>query len=545
MFPKKVMVSPLPLKASMADRFRNFISRLEESRIGFELWIAAALSIIFMRDSLECLVTAGSFPIADLFHLFHVPIFFSSLLLTVILLLHFFSGEEITKVSKVSLIFFAIILLPVLMDFFISLAVKREVVYQYIEEDAGKNFIQFLNPFLRLSQVPFSLRIEVAGITLLSFIYIHLKKSKIFLSLIGAFFVFVSCVLYGAIPAVLTGLISSFFRFLIFLSKFIYLNIPPKLTGIVDERVVVITQLLFTSVLIAIWYSRYDGEKFRALWRNLRWARVFHYILLVMMGVALYFYDVRETDIFLVIKILGITLAMFFACQFCAVANDIFDTDCDRLSNKDRPLIAGTLEKYEYLRVGFVYLALALCFAVWVSDRCFMVILVFMALYFIYSAPPFRLKRFYPLNPLIIGIEAVLAFLLGQVSLAPTEFLVSFYPSILGLLFAIFFLSSHIKDLKDMEGDKSCQILTLPVMLGVDRGRLVTGGFVLLSYLLAPFLFYSVFTHWFIFVLALVFGTANFVYIRRRDAQERFIFGTYLVFGMTLLSFLIQAVFFS
>lgn len=526
-------------------RFKNFISRLEAIDIGFGLWMASALGIILIRDCLESLVSLGSFPIPVLFHLLHVPIFFISLLLAIILVLHFFSRVEIIKVSRVGLMFFSIILLPVLLDFFISLAVKRDVVYQYIMEEPGKNSLLFFNPFVKLSQITFSLRVEIACITLLSFIYIRLKRSRFWVSLLGAFCVFVLCLFYGSIPAVLTELTVFFFRFLLFLSKFIYLNMPPKLMGVVDERVIVIIQLLLTLFLVIIWFWRYDARKCQALWRNFRWMRVSHYILLVMMGAVLYFYDVRETDLFILVKIMGMILAMFFACQFCAVTNDIFDKEGDRISNRDRPLVAGALSEGEYLKVGFVYLALALCFAVWVSGACFMILLSFIALYFIYSAPPFRLKRFYPLNPVIIGIEAVLAFLLGQMSLAPQERQMPFYPPTLGLLFAIFLLSSHIKDLKDIEGDRSAKVLTLPVLLGENRARRASAAFVFLSYLLAPFLFSFVFYHAFIFALAFFFGMANFFYISKQDSQEKFIFATYLIFGLILLLFLIKAVFFS
>ncbi|KPK97596.1 MAG: hypothetical protein AMJ95_08190 [Omnitrophica WOR_2 bacterium SM23_72] len=526
-------------------RFKNFISRLEAINIGFGLWIASVLGIILLRDCLESLVSLGAFPIPDLFHLLHVPIFFISLFLAIILLLHFFSGVEIIKVSRVGLMFFSIILMPVLLDFFISLAVKREVVYQYIMEDAGKNFLLFLNPFVRLSQITFSLRVEIACISLLSFIYIRLKRNRFWISLGGAFCVFALCVFYGSIPAVLTKLTASFFRFLIFLSKFIYLDLPPKLTAVVDESVVVIIQLSLTLLLVMIWFWRYDARKFQALWRNFRWMRVSHYILLVMMGVVLYFYDVRDENLFILVRIIGMCLAMFFACQFCAVTNDIFDKEADRISNRDRPLVAGALPEAEYLKVGFVYLALALCFAVWVSGTCLMILLSFIALYFIYSAPPFRLKRFYPLNPVIIGIEAVLAFLLGQMSLTPQGYQMPFYRSTLGLLFAIFLLSSHIKDLKDIEGDRAAKVLTLPVLLGKDRARRVSAAFVFLSYLLAPFLFSFIFYHTFIFVLAFLFAMANFFYIRKQDSQEKPIFATYLIFGVTLLLFLIKAVFFS
>ncbi len=527
------------------EKFRDFIKRSEESPIGPSLWIATALAIIFARDSIESIVSVGSFPEADLFHLFHVPVFFLSLLLAIILLLHFFSKEKIDKVSRVSLLFFTIILFPALLDFFISQVVKREVTYQYIEQGLAQNLLQFLNPFVKLSQVPFSLRLEVAFISLLSFVYIFLKRRSVSLSVLGALSVFLLCVFYGSIPAVLSGIILALFRFLLFLTKFFQIPASGKLTAVVDENVVVILQLLFGLALFAVWFARFDPKKLKVLYRDLRLTRILHYILLSLMGGALYFYDAHDTDIFFLVRGAGMVFALFFVCQFCAVLNDIFDIEGDRISNKERPLVAGVFEKKEYLKIGFVYLTIGLLFALWVSLTCLMMTLLFVAVYFLYSAPPLRLKRFYPVNPVIIGLQALLVFLLGQASFGPAGYQPPFYASTDALIFVIFALSSHVKDLKDAQGDMACRVLTLPVMLGQKRARFLTAGFVFLSYLLAPFLFSFLFFSPLILLLGILFGAANFFYIIRKNSKETFVFAAYLVFGGILLVLLIKNISFS
>ncbi|MFH0826952.1 MAG: UbiA family prenyltransferase [Candidatus Omnitrophota bacterium] len=530
----------------MLDKIKHFIKSCEELPMSLGLWLATALSIIYLRDSLECIVSVGVFPVADLFHLLHVPIFFISLLLAIILILHFFSKEEITKVSKISLIFFTVILLPVTIDFIISRFVKREIVYQYIMENMGIDFIHFFNPFFRIPEIPYSLRIEIAIVTLWSFLYIFLKRNKIFLSLLGAFIVFCLCFFHIAIPNFLINGFIFLMKNLIFLFRSFFLQLlGGSLKGMVDERIVVTTELLFTLFLLIVWYWRYDANKSRALFRNLRITRLLHYSALVLMGTVLFFYDTPERDLFVLIKIGGMLCALFFAFQFSVIINDIFDVGCDSLSNKDRPLITGVFRKEDYLKVGWVYLALALLFAIWVSDFCFIITVVFLALYFIYSAPPLQLKRFYPVNVIIIGLQALLAFLLGQVSLAPDQAPLPFYPSVSWLIFIIFVLGSHIKDLKDSEGDRSCNVMTLLTMLGEKKARHVTAGLVLLSYLLTPFIFSPLFSNTFIFLFALLFGVANYFYIRRKDSQENVIFGTYLIYGAILFFFLVKSVFFS
>src|SRR4030042_2527503 len=93
------------------SKLKELISDAEETNIGWGLCISLALGIIFIRDSLESIVAVGAFPLADSFHLFHVPVFYFSLLLSIILLLHFFTKTQIQKVSRICLIFFPIIVL--------------------------------------------------------------------------------------------------------------------------------------------------------------------------------------------------------------------------------------------------------------------------------------------------------------------------------------------------------------------------------------------------------------------------------------------------
>ncbi len=519
------------------DRIKSFVRRCEENNIGFGLWICTALFIIFIRDSVESLVSTGFFPAVSSFHLLHVPIFFISLLLAIILVLHFFSGTEIVKVSRIGLTFFAVIILPVVIDFLLCLVLKREIVYEYITENVGKSFINFFNPFFKIPEVPFSLRIEITIITALSFIYVFFKRNKILLSLLGTFLIFVLCFFYIAIPGILSGAVLGFFRLLISLSQVINLRLGAGLMATVEEKNVVIIQLLFTLILAFAWFWRYDIKKWRALLKNFRYTRSFHYMLMVIMGLVLCLSGGQKTDMFVLIEMLGMLCAIFFAFQFSVVVNDIFDIDCDRISNKTRPLITGILDKSEYLKIGIVYLAFALLFAFWVSSTCFMITLLFIAVYFIYSIPVFRLKRFFPISSLIIGIQALLAFLLGQLSLERYAGQHFDYPSMQWLVFIVFALSSNVKDLKDIEGDRHCKVYSLPVIFGELKARKIIATLVLSSYLITSLFLYPMFRSSIIAVLALLFGLINYFYIKTKNAREKVIFYIYFVYAFIVLLF--------
>jgi 4-hydroxybenzoate polyprenyltransferase len=164
-----------------------------------------------------------------------------------------------------------------------------------------------------------------------------------------------------------------------------------------------------------------------------------------------------------------------------------------------------------------------------------MFILLFIAFYFLYSVPPLRLKRFFPVSTVIIGIEALLAFLAGEFAFAKIGVPTQLPQPLLWLIFLVFLLSSNIKDLKDFAGDKQTGVFTLPVLVGETRGRRLIAFLVFTSYCFVPILLPLVFEQLHILVVSLVFALASFIYISRKNAQEDAIFFTYFIYVFFLL----------
>lgn len=534
----------------MLKKFITLIKRYENNAVSFGLWISTALCLIFLRDTLETVVADHSFPFVHPFHLVHVPVFFLSLLLAIIVVLHFFSGTEILKVSRLSLIMFVIILFPPVMDLIVSAFNPRDISYGYIQDNLGRNFIHFFDPFFKIPTVPPSLRIEIAILTVVSFGYIFLKRKRVLLALPGAFCVFGVCFFYGALPAIFANL---YLFFASVVGRFIqFLNVifpGAKATGpyairhegTLEDPSLLVIELFMTLIFTLIWFWRYDKIKLTALLKNFRFSRVFHYLLMAIFGLGFYFYNTTVTDLFIFLKIIGILLAIFFAFQFAVVINDIFDVVCDRRTNKDRPLVTGTIEKNEYLTVGSVYLVFALLFAFFVGDYCFAITLLFVVISVLYSAPPLRLKRLFPFSSIVIGLESLIAFLLGQFSLDERGILLFRNMPLWILVFLAFSLGSNVKDLKDIEGDRESGVSTLPVFFGEVLGRKIIAVFLFLSYLAVPFFLVRIFIiprFMGLVISSLLFGLVNLFYIVRRDADEKPVFLMYFLYIFLLLFFL-------
>ncbi|MFH1398261.1 MAG: UbiA family prenyltransferase [Candidatus Omnitrophota bacterium] len=517
--------------------FRRFIWACEESNVSFGLWLGAALSIIFVRDNLESLVIRHSFSSINSFHLLHVPVFFITLLLSIIILLCFITKEDIVKISKVSLIFFAVIIFPAAVDYLISILTKTSLSYGYVQTNISQAFINFFNPFFNIPEITYGLRLEVFIVSIFSFSYVFLKRNNLPLSLLAGFLVFFLCFGYGSLPGII---VSGFIKFVTFLFYIFHsITAGKTISAVIDERVVVILELIFCVFVILTWFWLYNSRKCLALIKNFRYARVLHYFIMAMIGLVLYFAEIKETNVLAVVRVIALFFGLFFACQFSAVLNDIIDIDCDRLSNNSRPLITGALTKEEYSKVGVVYLALSLLFSFWVSDTCFMINLFFIVIYFLYSALPFKLKRNFISGSLILGLQALLAVLLGQFSFKGPGAAVSFSPQIAWLVFLVFCLSSNIKDLKDSEGDRHSDVYSLPVIFGEKKSRKIIGFFVFISYVLVPVFLNKFFYDFRIAVLSFLFGLINYQYIKKQDSQERLVFIMYFVYVLIVFLFLL------
>lgn len=509
-------------------KIKEFIRTIEEGKVGFGLWIVTALAIILIRDFIESLVSTRSFPSINAFHFLHVPVFFLTALLSIILILHFFTKENILKISKICLVFLAIIILPVIFDLAAVFITKTNISYGYIDTNVLQTVVNFFNPFYKIPEVPYSLRIEILMVCILSLSYIYIKTKKILLSILGGVLVFLACALYGALPGLLVngfiGIVSLLFRaFHPFFSG-------KMVTGTMDESVIVIVELIVACLAAALWFWRYDPGKFKVVIKDFRINRYLCCFMLLATGILLYLSGVKEIDGFIAVRILAMFFALFFAVRSSSVINDLFDKDCDKVSNKARALVTGIISETEYLKVGFVYLTFSLLFSVWVSENCFMLNLLFTGIYFLYSVPPFRLKRFFLLSSLVTGIQALLILLMGQLSLAKGGTTILFYPPLLWLVFLIFFLGSNIKDLKDIEGDRLCGVYSLPVIFGEKGARKIIAFLVFLSYLLVPLFLLDIFYDVKLTALSVAFACFSYFYIRKPHSAEKVIFLLYFLY---------------
>lgn len=214
--------------------------------------------------------------------------------------------------------------------------------------------------------------------------------------------------------------------------------------------------------------------------------------------------------------------------------NDEEDIEIDRVSNgesKTRPLVRDVFSLKEWSALKYLFLFISLNFALLCGFYQLVFVLMFVAVYHIYSCPPLRLKRFMGISSLLIAINALVVVLMGFFIASGTEKFSDFPAKyFLGILLIIF-LVENIKNIKDTEGDKQAGIKTLPVALGEKNGKLVIGSLAFLAAILVPVLFFMSASSFF---TSVAFGMALFLLINRKKFEEKYIFISYFIFAIVI-----------
>lgn len=165
----------------------------------------------------------------------------------------------------------------------------------------------------------------------------------------------------------------------------------------------------------------------------------------------------------------GVVLAGPLVCGTSQAVNDWFDRHVDAINEPDRPIPSGRVPGTWGLRIAIGWTLLSLAVAALLGIWVFGAALVGLALAWMYSAPPFRLKQNGWWGNAAVGVSYEgLAWFTGAAVMAgalPDGRII--------LLAALYSLGAHgimtLNDFKSVEGDLRMGLKSLPAMLGIDR----------------------------------------------------------------------------
>ncbi|MBI5528388.1 MAG: UbiA family prenyltransferase, partial [Deltaproteobacteria bacterium] len=165
------------------------------------------------------------------------------------------------------------------------------------------------------------------------------------------------------------------------------------------------------------------------------------------------------------------------------VLNQVYDVEIDRINKPGRVLPSGRLSPRAALAIAAALYAVSLSAACTINFQCFVLFVAGAVSTVLYSAPPFRLKRFVWVSNLTIAIPRGVLLKVAGWSVAKSVWSPEAW--FIGLVFGLFlFGATSSKDFADMEGDRAGGIDTVPLRYGQHTAVKLMYPFFTLPFLL-------------------------------------------------------------
>jgi 4-hydroxybenzoate polyprenyltransferase len=259
---------------------------------------------------------------------------------------------------------------------------------------------------------------------------------------------------------------------------------------------------------------------------NLRWERVLHYLGLLALGVYM-----SASRLPPVAVLMAAALAVCLAWGSAVANNDLVDVDIDRWSNPGRPLVVGSWNSRSFSLLALAQGALALAGAYCVNGTFAVCILIFLAVAFIYSTPPLRLKKYLGLSTGLIAFASLIVALAGFICSGERSFTQFPAPVAWYCLIALT-CGVNFKDIKDYEGDRRAGMQTMVTVFGLRRGKWIIAVLVSAGFLSAPWIFGRAD----LWLPSVVFSAVAAFLITRNRFREKLLFMLYYGYFLVLIA---------
>lgn len=517
-------------------------------------WLGGISAIIFGRFFLEAFSspTNGPLFVSDFSTMMHYYIFFVAVALIFVIFVQVFLEKFKKTTFQFVAVFFVSIFIAPLIDFVVSMGAGFKLAYVF-ETPIGilKSFFTYFgNTFSQ--GITIGIKIEVFLILLSIGLISYLSEKNIIKSLLSVLALYFIIFFVLSFPSFvsLVGQMGNYkyspnlyIQKSIIESSTILNNVPHYLEYSSDITVLdiafnfMMAKMFFVIAVLSALFLFYKNqkEKFLAVMKNSRGERVAHYIFMILLGVIIAFSIFPKIYLswFDIFSILILFLTFYFSWMFAVFVNDEEDVLIDEVTNQERPLVQKTLTSFDSKQVSRIFLILSLIGGYLSGFGPFFFLLCFTALYYMYSANPTRFKIVPFFSSFLIGLCCLSAVLAGFYLVSPIKEIGVFPTKIAVGVVLIFFLSSNIRDMKDIEGDKKAGIQTVPVLFGDVWGPRVVAILSSLAFLLVPF-----FVNNYVLIFpSLIFGYLNYTYVIAKPYVEKPIFKNY--FSFVLISIIL------
>lgn len=518
-----------------------------EMRISPLTWLAGIAGILFTRFFLEALSNPSSsgFFAVDLPTLTHYSLFFISVALFIQIFLRMFLPQLREHIPKIAVISLSGIFIAPVVDLLVNGKGASPMVYVLnspIEVLKSAFYLFSANPTFGTT---IGLQVEITIILLTIFVAIYFLSKNFGKAILGTLFFYAVLFTLCSMPSVIAFFgnnaegpadVISFLQNSIESSTTLKNHIPSGFDfsskiKMLDTGFNFMVARVFFFLVVAfayIWFWQTHKKLTSAIIRNSRPERVGNYIFIIILGIllALQMFPSLNLNWNDYLAILSLFASLYFSAMFAVCINDIEDVEIDKLTNTERPLVQQEATPKQLRTVSYLFLLASIISGYLAGNLPLFFILVFTALYYIYSAPPTRFKLIPFFSSFIIGLCFVTSFMAGFYIISPLKVVVAFPTGLAFGIFLFFFLYSHVRDVKDIGGDRENKIPTVPVIFGKVWGKRVTGVISASAFLVIPLLS-KITILWLPAIVATFF---TYYFINRNPYSEKLVFLVYFLF---------------
>ncbi|MDD5464643.1 MAG: UbiA family prenyltransferase [Candidatus Moranbacteria bacterium] len=379
---------------------------------------------------------------------------------------------------------------------------------------------------------------------------IFVKTKKLWKTLLGAFATYSIMFVLGTLPSWL-AIVFYFFAGSKNISQVNEIDVAQlfgtskPIFGIVNEGVryaftnnLNLFYFLLMGFLLIVVCILEDRQKTWSMAKNARLPQIIYHAGLFLAGIGLgvFFYPQNwHLNIFAIETGIVILWSICLAWLASVAVNDLNDLEIDKLTNSDRPLQMNVFTRQEYANLGRVLFALSLLGGVVVGLKFAMLLLVYQIFAWLYSARPFRLKRFPVIATFFSALASVIVIFVGFSLFSGDDNIRLFPWRITFLMLAALTLSLPIKDFKDVVGDKADGVWTIPVLFGMEMGKIIVASGIFISFMLSVFFLNEKKLFWW----ALILGGINFLIVTGKKTKPQQMM--WLVLGVTFIYAIVLA----
>ncbi len=515
-------------------KIKKVISVIESSPISLSLWLISFFGVILTRFFVEFFLFGFGDDFEKNFSVVFFQGFFTFFLLLFLLFLLFLrtvTRESVKKISNFLLFGLWLLIFPPIID---RLIFGNQIFANFYIFDNFKGVV--VRFFLFFGDNPdfgitYGARICIF-VSMLAFgLYVHFKKKKIIWFLVGLVGSYILFFITSSLPSFITfviGVVGGNYDLLFYKHEVAKIFATPlgffgNEKGGFEHSLHVKMALFYNFFIFGLLVSLQwlvNKEKLKIFFLNVRFLQITVAVASFLFGVAFGFLNYPNNfnfDLFSVLVILNLVLAIVLTWVSTVAVNDLSDVKIDKISNQNRPLTKGEMSRKEFFNRALVLFFLSLLFSFAVDFRFFLFILFYHFLSWMYSCHPFRLRRFIVVSSVVASFATLLFFMMGYL-LITDNYSLELFPwrlFLFVLVFCVFIIP--IKDIKDIKGDKRFNVKTIPNLLGEENARIFFGVVLVIGYFFSSIIIEEKR----LFLFSLLLGAASYFLVNNKKIKRK------------------------